>query len=59
VVLRLDNDRPPSDEVARRFEEKKVLARLEALDAKARRYGVAALDASRNELIGIATECST
>jgi glucose-6-phosphate isomerase len=56
VVLRLDNDRPPSDEVARRFEEKKVLARLEALDAKARRYGVAALDASRNELIGIGME---
>jgi len=42
--------------MAYRFEEKKVLARLEALDAKARRHGVAALDASRNELIGIGME---
>ena len=56
MILRLDNDRPPSDEMARRFEEKKVLARLEALDAKARRHGVASLDAARNELIGIGME---
>jgi len=56
VVLRLDNDVPPSDSVARRFQERKVLPRLRALDAKARRHGVAALDPSRNELIRIGME---
>ena len=56
MILRLDNDLPPSDSFARRFQERNVLARLKALDAKARRHGVAALDPSLNELIRIGME---
>ena len=56
MILRLDNDLPPSEAFAHRFQERKVLPRLKALDAKARRHGVAALDPARNELIRIGME---
>jgi glucose-6-phosphate isomerase len=59
VQLRLDNDSPASAPLAARFDQRKVLARLRALDAKARRHGVAGLDPARNELIGIGMECTS
>ena len=57
MILRLDNDVPASESLADEFERKKVLARLQALDSKARRHGVSELDPSRNELIRIGMEC--
>jgi len=56
VKLALFNDSPSSAALAARFAEERLLARLEALDAKARRRGLAALDAARNELIGLGME---
>lgn len=51
MILRLDSDLPASKPLADEFEKKRVLARLQALDAKARRHGVSDLDPARNELI--------
>ncbi|MDR3718098.1 MAG: hypothetical protein P4K98_04800 [Bryobacteraceae bacterium] len=56
MILRLDSDVPSSESLADEFERKKVLARLQALDSKARRHGVSELDPSRNELIRIGME---
>jgi glucose-6-phosphate isomerase len=56
VILRLCSDVPSSESVADEFEQKKVLARLQALDSKARRHGVSKLDPALNELIRIGME---
>lgn len=54
--MRLDSDVPASESLAAEFEQKKVLARLQALDSKARRHGVSKLDPALNELIRIGME---
>lgn len=56
MILRLDGDVPSSESLADEFDRKKVLARLQALDSKVRRHGVAGLDPARNELIRIGME---
>jgi glucose-6-phosphate isomerase len=56
VRLSLYHDSPPSTPYYRRFEQDHVLARLKALDSRARRKGLAALDPSRNRLIPIGME---
>ena len=56
MILRLDSDVPSSESLADEFERKKVLARLQALDSKARRHGVSGLDPALNELIRIGME---
>ena len=56
MILRLDSDIPSSESLADEFERKKVLARLQALDSKARRHGVSGLDPALNELIRIGME---
>jgi len=56
VILRLDSDVPSSEHLAGEFERRKVLARLQALDSKARRRGVAGLEPALNELIRIGME---
>ena len=53
MILRLDSDVPSSESLSGEFERKKVLARLHALDSKARRHGVSKLDPALNELIRI------
>jgi hypothetical protein len=58
VILRLDCDVPASESLADEFERKRVLARLQALDSKARRHGVSQLDPALNELIRIGMEAS-
>jgi hypothetical protein len=58
VILRLDSDVPSSEPLADEFERKRVLARLQALDSKARRHGVSKLDPALNELIRIGMETS-
>jgi len=59
VILRLDSDVPASESLADEFERKKVFARLQALDSKARRHGVSELDPTRNELIRIGMETAS
>lgn len=54
--MRLDSDVPASESLAAEFERKKVFARLQALDSKARRHGVSKLDPALNELIRIGME---
>lgn len=56
MILRLDNDVPSSEPLAAEFQRKKVLARLQALDSKARRHGVSQLDPALNELIRVGME---
>jgi glucose-6-phosphate isomerase len=56
VQLTLSNDRPSCAELAARFGREKVLRKLEAIDAKARRKGLHALDARRNLLVSIGME---
>lgn len=56
MKLTLYQDRPASGPLAARFAEQKLLSRLEAIDAKARRRGLDALDPARNELIGLGME---
>jgi hypothetical protein len=56
VQLALYNDKPTSSSVATRFAEDRVLSKLQAIDSRARRKGVAALDPSRNELIRLGME---
>jgi glucose-6-phosphate isomerase len=58
VHLALHNDRPSSSTFAARFAEDRVLARLQALDSRARRKGVASLEPGRNLLIDIGMEIS-
>jgi glucose-6-phosphate isomerase len=59
VNLRLDNDVAATAALAARFHQQTVLARLRALDSKARRHGVEGLDPSRNELIAIGMETTS
>lgn len=56
MQLRLYRDDPPSERLARRFHLDEVLARLKALDARARSKGVTSLDPAKNSLIGIGME---
>ncbi len=56
MILRLDSDVPASESLADEFDRKNVLARLRALDSKARRHGVPDLDPALNELIRIGME---
>ncbi len=56
MILRLDSDVPASVPLADEFARKKILVRLQALDSKARRHGVADLDPALNELIRIGME---
>lgn len=58
VKLILQNDSPSSSSLAIRFADQRLLAKLEAIDAKARRRGLDALDPTRNELIGLGMETS-
>lgn len=57
MQVTLFNDRPTSAHWAIRFAEERVLGKLRALDAKARRKGLAGLEAGRNPLIAIGMEC--
>ncbi len=56
MKLTLNHDVPSSSSLAARFVEQRILSRLEAIDAKARRRGLEALDPARNELIGVGME---
>lgn len=56
VKLTFHQDTPSSAALAARFADQKLLGKLEAIDAKARRRGLDALDPSRNELIGLGME---
>src|SRR5436190_154801 len=58
VTLTLHNDPAPEEtaRLAERFSRENVLARLRALDARARRSGVAALSAADDPLIAIGME---
>ena len=53
--LALFHDSPSSEDTNRRF-EKDLLAKLEALDARAERKGLESLDPARNKLIGLGME---
>ncbi|MCC6591137.1 MAG: hypothetical protein IT168_30910 [Bryobacterales bacterium] len=55
-VLSLYHDQPDSGPISERFEKEEVLAKLKALDARARRKGLESLDPSRNALIPLGTE---
>jgi hypothetical protein len=56
VQLSLHHDEPASDGLAERFQSDNVLARLEALDSRARRKGLESLDPGKNLLIRIGME---
>jgi glucose-6-phosphate isomerase len=56
VLLSLFHDTPDSAHYAEMFEKERTLERLKALDSRARRKGLGALDPDRNELIGIGME---
>jgi hypothetical protein len=56
VILTLFHDNPSSESLYATFEKERVLARLKALDDRARRKGLAQLDPQRNRLIPIGTE---
>jgi glucose-6-phosphate isomerase len=56
VQVTLYHDAPASAGVAARFDKDNVLAKLKVLDAKARRHGLAGLQAGRNPLIDIGME---
>ena len=56
VKLALFNDSPSSASLAAGFERDRILSRLQALDSKARRKGLEALDPARNPLIGVGME---
>jgi glucose-6-phosphate isomerase len=58
VKLILSQDVPSSEPAAARFAGQQLLKKLEAIDSKARRHGLEALDPARNELIGIGMEVS-
>jgi glucose-6-phosphate isomerase len=59
LKLALFNDRPSSAPFAMRFAEERLLSRLQAIDAKARRKGLESLHASRNPLIAVGMESSS
>jgi len=56
VLLTLYHDIPSSSDVAESFEKQNILAKLKALDSRARRKGLESLDPARNFLIGLGTE---
>lgn len=56
MKLALFNDKSSSAPLAATFEYDRVLARLQALDSKARRKGLESLDAARNPLIPVGME---
>jgi glucose-6-phosphate isomerase len=56
VQLSLYHDEPASDRVALSFRSDDILARLQALDSRARRKGLDSLDPSKNSLISLGTE---
>jgi len=56
VTLSLFHDVPASESLYATFERDRVLARLKALDARAERKGLKALDPRKNRLIPIGTE---
>ncbi|MBV6430719.1 MAG: Glucose-6-phosphate isomerase [Bryobacteraceae bacterium] len=56
VSLKLFHDNPDSSATYTEFEKQHVLERVKALDAKARRKGLAELDPGRNPLIGLGME---
>jgi hypothetical protein len=56
VILSLYHDRPESESSFARFTESSVLKSLKALDSRARRKGLDALDPSRGALIPIGME---
>ncbi len=56
MLLTLYHDFPSSTDVAESFEKQNILAKLKALDSRARRKGLESLDPARNSLIGLGTE---
>ena len=58
MKLSLYNDSPTSAPLAVRFAEERILSKLQAVDAKARRNGLAGLNAQRNPLIRIGMEAA-
>ena len=56
MLLTLHHDKPESELSFQRFRDGSVLGRLKALDSRARRKGLRALDASRGALIPIGME---
>ena len=56
MLLSLYNDRPSSEAHFTAIHKDSLLERLKALDSRAKRKGLAALDPSRNRLIRIGTE---
>ncbi|MCC6369052.1 MAG: hypothetical protein IT165_36480 [Bryobacterales bacterium] len=56
VSLKLFHDNPDSSAAYAEFEKQHVLERVKALDAKARRKGLAELDPGRNPLIALGME---
>lgn len=58
MKLILSQDVPSSAPLAARFASQRLLSKLQAIDSKARRHGLDALDPAKNELIGIGMEIS-
>src|SRR5712692_7853115 len=56
VLLSLHHDRPESESCSSRFKNSSVLGGLKALDSRARRKGLAALDPARGALIPLGME---
>jgi glucose-6-phosphate isomerase len=56
VNLAIYNGQTQSTRLFEQFEKDKILAKLQALDSRARRKGLGALDPCRNPLIGIGME---
>lgn len=56
VNLSLFHDNPSSMHFAARFAEDRLLSKLHAIDAKARRKGLSTLDAAKSPLIGLGME---
>jgi glucose-6-phosphate isomerase len=56
VHLSLYNDQPSSDEIYHTIQKNSLLDRLKAIDSRANRKGLDALDATRNPLIRIGME---
>lgn len=56
MQVALFNDGPSSAAPAARFAEERILAKLQALDSRARRKGLAGLEKGRNPLIDIGME---
>lgn len=54
--LTLYNDTPPSTPAAVQFARERILSKLEAIDAKARRKGLESLDPARSALVRIGME---